>query len=109
MWTIWKYQFQKQNDGWKVKITCDGILPQDKIEQSIFEEVIEKYRPVCIAKDGIELVDDVGGIQGFCEMLETIYECDFDDEEAAEERENILGWAHMMGWTGRRIGVKQTL
>ena len=96
-------------DGWKVKITCDGVLSKDEIEQSIFEEVIEKHRPVCIAKDGIELVDDVSGIHGFCEMLETIYECDFYDEEAVEERENTLEWAQMMGWTGRRIGVKQTL
>ena len=53
--------------------------------------------------------DDVGGIHGFCEMLETIYECDFYDEEAVEERENTLVWAQMMDWTGRRIGVKQTL
>lgn len=96
-------------DGWKVKITCDGVLSKDEIEQSIFEEVIEKHRPLCIAKDGIELVDDVGGIHGFCEMLETIYECDFYDEEAVEERDSMLNWAQMMGWTGRRIGVKQTL
>ena len=96
-------------DGWEVKITCDGVLSKDEIEQSIFEEVIEKHRPLCIAKDGIELVDDVGGIHGFCEMLETIYECDFYDEEAVEERESMLAWAQMMGWTGRRIGVKQTL
>ena len=96
-------------DGWEVKITCDGMLSKDEIEQSIFEEVIEKHRPVCIAKDGIELVDDVGGIHGFCEMLETIYECEFYDEEAVEERESMLAWAQMMGWTGRRIGVKQTL
>ena len=96
-------------DGWKVKITCDGVLSKDEIEQSIFEEVIKKHRPLCIAKDGIELVDDVGGIHGFCEMLETIYECDFYDEEAVEERESMLNWAQMMGWTGRRIGVKQTL
>ena len=96
-------------DGWKVKITCDGVFSKDEIEQGIIEEVIEKHRPVCIAKDGIELVDDVGGIHGFCEMLETIYECDFYDEEAVEERESMLNWAQMMGWTGRRIGVKQTL
>ena len=96
-------------DGWEVKITCDGMLSKDEIEQGIIEEVIEKHRPVCIAKDGIELVDDVGGIHGFCEMLETIYECDFYDEEAVEERESMLNWAQMMGWTGRRIGVKQTM
>ena len=26
-----------------------------------------------------------------------------------EARENILGWADMMGWTGRKISPKQTL
>lgn len=36
------------------------------------EDVISDYRPVCIRKDGIELVDDVGGIYGFCDMLRTI-------------------------------------
>ena len=96
-------------DGWEVKITCEGTYQKDEIEQGIFEEVIERHRPVCIAKDGIELVDDVGGIHGFCRMLETIYECDFDDEEVVEEREKMLDWAQMMGWTGRRISVKQTL
>lgn len=96
-------------DGWKVKINCNGVLSKDEIEQDIFEEVIEKHRPICIAKDGIELVDDVGGIHGFCRMLETIYECDFNDEDAIEERESILDWAQMMGWTGRRVSVKQTL
>lgn len=40
-------------------------------------------------------------IGGFCEMLKTIYEADIYDEEAMEERDNMLGWACMMGWTGR--------
>ena len=44
------------------KSTLDGFL----------EDVISDYRPVCIRKDGIELVDDVGGIYGFCDMLRTI-------------------------------------
>ena len=30
-------------------------------------------------------------------------------EEDREERESMLGWADMMGWTGRKIGLKQTL
>ena len=37
-----------------------------------YKDVISDYRPVCIRKDGIELVDDVGGIYGFCDMLRTI-------------------------------------
>ena len=57
----------------------------------------------------VELVDDVGGISGFCEMLRTICECDMNNKEKREERENILDWAYMMGWTGRNISPKQTL
>ena len=52
-------------------------------------------------------MDDVGGIYGFCRMLKTIYETGI--EEDREERESMLGWADMMGWTGRKIGLKQTL
>ena len=60
-------------------------------------------------KDGIEFVDDVGGLRGFCEMLQTIYKCNIDDEGELEERESMLGWADMMGWAGRKISPKQTL
>ena len=73
------------------------------------EEIIAKHRPICIEKDGIELVDDVGGIGGFCEMLKTIYEADSYNDEDMEKRNSMLGWAEMMGWTGRRISPKQTL
>lgn len=57
----------KENGVWKngkgeTESTLDGFL----------EDVISDYRPVCIRKDGIELVDDVGGIYGFCDMLRTI-------------------------------------
>mgnify|MGYP002544693834 CR=1 FL=1 len=69
-----------------------------------YEIVTDLFR-----KDGIELVDDVGGIRGFCDMLRTIYEADPDDEEAADERDVMLNWAEMMGWTGRRISPQRTL
>lgn len=73
------------------------------------EEVLAKHRPICIDKDGIELVDDVGGIGGFCRMLKTIYEADIYNDDDMGEREEMLSWAEMMGWTGRRISPKQTL
>lgn len=66
-------------------------------------EIVEKHRPICIAKDGIELVDDVGGIRGFCDRLKTIYETDLDDDKEMEEGDSMPGWAEMMGWTGRKI------
>ena len=42
-------------------------------------------------------------------MLQTIYEIPWNDEEGMEERVNMIGWAEMMGWTGRRSSPKQTL
>ena len=109
-------------DGWEVLIRCDAVCQVDEAGKWIeisekpqmvstgdLNEVIAKHKPVCVAKDGIELVDDVGGIAGFCRMLRTIYECDIYDDEELDERDSMLDWAEMMGWTGRRISPKQTL
>ena len=116
---VYSYDY---GDGWKVLITCEDAYAcdekgawsgkQGKTEDALvdsLEEVFTKHRPICIAKDGIELVDDVGGIGGFCKMLKTIYEADIYDDEAMNERDDMLGWAEMMGWTGRRISPRQTL
>lgn len=109
-------------DGWEVKITCDALYSKNAdgkwsddlgVEPHVYpeelEEVVTKHKPICIAKDGIELVDDVGGPSGFCEMLKTIYEYDHDDDEARIDAADMRGWVDMLGWTGRKIGVKQTL
>ncbi len=116
---IYRYDY---GDGWSVIIRCDNRYNQDEtgvwrdingeipdVSLDTLEEIVDRHRPICIEKDGIELVDDVGGIGGFCRMLRTIYEADVHDEEEMEEREDMLAWTDMMGWTGRRIGVKQTL
>lgn len=116
---IYRYDY---GDGWKVLINCENEYRQDEtglwkdmngeiseIEAEKLELIIEKYRPVCIEKDGIELVDDVGGVGGFCKMLQMIYEVPRNDEEGMEKRDGMIGWAEMMGWTGRRISPKQTL
>lgn len=116
---IYSYDY---GDGWEVLIQCENVYKKNEVgnwidnegkvvEKEIeqMEEVLLKHRPVCIAKDGIELVDDVGGIYGFCNMLQTIYEADIYDEEEKDERDSMISWANMMGWTGRKISPKQTL
>ena len=115
---IYRYDY---GDGWKVKITCEeeyewdentGWLDRNKnvaAEATVIEEVAAKHRPNCIEKDGIELLDDVGGIGGFCEMLQVIYEADFRDDEQWDARNQMLDWAQMMGWTGRRVSPERTL
>ena len=57
--------------------------------------VAMKKRPVCIALDGMSLMDDVGGIHGYIDFLRTIHGNDPD------EREDMKSWGHWMGWTGR--------
>lgn len=109
-------------DGWEVLISCEMAYRSNEkgewkdAEGNVLEclaedleMVVKKHRPICIAKDGLELVDDVGGLGGFCRMLNVIYGCDINDEEALEEKESMLEWAGMMGWTGRNISPKQTL
>lgn len=109
-------------DGWVVFITCEGEYEsidtgewRSKTGKALdvsheeLEEVVMSYRPVCIRKDGIELLDDVGGIFGFCDMLRTIYQVDMQNEQERDECDQMLSWAEMMGWTGRRIQAKRTL
>ena len=48
-----------------------------------------------IAWDGMSLVDDVGGVGGFCEFLETI------NGDDPEEKKSYKTWARSLGWTGR--------
>lgn len=65
--------------------------------------VIAKMRPLCIAADGLSVMDDVGGIGGYCDFLTTIHEA--NDDKANEMKE----WARGMGWTGRKTKPESML
>ena len=65
--------------------------------------VSDKKTPVCIYSDGLALLDDVGGIGGFVEMLKTLH--GNDQEEAASMRE----WANGQGWFGKSVKVENML
>ena len=58
-------------------------------------DIQRKEKPICIAWDGMSLVDDVGGVGGFCEFLETI------NGDNPEEKKSYKTWARSLGWTGR--------
>ena len=51
----------------------------------------------------VDLVDDVGGLSGYCQMLESLHGSD------AEEKESYKVWARSMGWTGRKIKPEKML
>lgn len=77
----------------------NGKVPEDKLRDQI-TAVITEQRPLCIALDGLPVLDDVGGIYGYCEMLTGIYgkgSANFD----CENSEEIVDWAREQGWTGR--------
>ena len=124
---LYEYDF---GDGWLVKITADrdcgrqirnGRTDADAAEKAV-QTVCEENRPVCIAADGLPVLDDVGGLDGYIRFLRGINkqsEWAYWAGKVAEEggsREEIperipdnwdydggdtLEWARSLGWTGR--------
>lgn len=72
----------------------DGIEVTED-ERVILSEVDVRKAPLCIASDGVFLVEDPGGIYGFYEMLKTLAGDD------PEEKKSMREWARGLGWTGR--------
>jgi len=105
-------------DNWKVSIKCTeayydkkydpivmNIEPDfvNSIGESLDEDtltnirkVLQTHSPICLESDGIDVMDDVGGIGGFVEFLRTIHESE-DENGSVDIRE----WARSLGWTGR--------
>ena len=66
-------------------------------------KVVTSMRPVCIAADGLDVIDDVGGICGFSDFLLSIH------EETEGEKLKMKEWAAGQGWTGRRVKPENIL
>ena len=49
-------------------------------------------KPVCVQAEGIPLVEDVGGIDGFLDFIRTIH------REDSEEAASLRTWARGLGW-----------
>ncbi|ACV63020.1 hypothetical protein Dtox_2202 [Desulfofarcimen acetoxidans DSM 771] len=106
---IYNYDF---GDDWTIIITkerdCKELLQKAYIskEELLDAEatVLTKHKPVCIHKDGVFVLDDVGGMHGFISFLRDIYE-----GEDKEERNNSKAWAQSLGWSKRKISNKLIL
>ena len=119
------YYYYDFGDNWKIRITgsmdaCDlveqGRITQEEIDEAIVK-VYETYRPVCIAADGLSLVDDVGGIDGFISFLRSIHPTeekaywdkeDRPDNGPYESKQSSLVWAKSLGWK-ETVNVKRML
>ena len=106
---IYNYDF---GDDWTVIITkekdCKELLQKGCISKEELLEAetttITRHKPVCIHKDGLFVLDDVGGLHGFVDFLKEIYE-----GEDKEERRNNMIWAQGLGWSCRKISNKLIL
>lgn len=72
-------------------------------ERDRLAEVDVKKTPICIASDGVYLVEDPGGVHGFYEMLKTLAGDDLEEKARTKE------WAKGLGWTGRISEPKNML
>ena len=106
---IYNYDF---GVNWIVKITkykdCKDLLKHNIIDEYELEEaediVLDKHKLVCIHKDGISVLDDVGGLSGFADFLGIIYE-----GEDKEEASNARAWAKSLGWSATKVSSKMML
>ncbi|MEG1716980.1 MAG: hypothetical protein RR275_09240, partial [Lachnospiraceae bacterium] len=92
-------------DDWNVKITATAYYEtKEKYKASGNPiEPMEEHRPVCVDSDALPICDDVGGIYGYCNMLEVLH------GEDLEEKESMKEWARGMGWTGRKTNPPNIL
>lgn len=98
---IYRYDY---GDDWTVKITV-----VEEVEGELKDQVLETERPICVAADGLPVMDDVGGIRGYCELLKVVKGKEESEVSAFESKEDAKDWARMMGWTGRKNKAKNGL
>lgn len=96
---IYNYDF---GDDWKVFITkhkdyndlLENYLTTPEEISELEDLVLKKYKPYCIHRDGLPVIDDVGGLRGYAHFLAMKYE----KSEGVEEASEIGAWATSMGW-----------
>lgn len=106
---IYNYDF---GDNWIIKITkyknCQDLIEENMISEYELEaaekSVIDKHKPVCISKQGLSVLDDVGSLSGFADFLGIIYEGE-DKKEASDLR----AWAKSLGWSAKKISIKKMI
>lgn len=106
---IYNYDF---GDNWIIKITkykdCQDLIKENLISKYELEaaekSVIDKYKPICISKQGLSVLDDVGSLSGFADFLGIIYEGE-DKKEASDLR----AWAKSLGWSAKKISIKKMI
>ena len=99
-------------DDWNIVITkfkdSNDLIEANRISshelEAAIDTVMRLHRPVCIDRTGVNVLDDVGGLSGFADFLETIYE-----EEDKSEAVNMRTWGRSMGWSAAKVSFGKML
>ena len=86
-------------NDWRVKITVidkyntsSPVRENGTVSREFIDQVSSKLSPRCIAVDGLNVLDDVGGIEGFHRFLAAL------SGDETDEKERLKSWAQQMGW-----------
>lgn len=92
-------------DNWEVEVSLVREFGKDNqiVDDEAAAKVIATRKPICIAKDGLNVLDDCGNVSGYIEMLRTIHEGDRGEAKKMGE------WARSLGWTGRDVNPKNMI
>lgn len=103
-----KKEASKEDGNLKSVLGAGKVLDQNQAE--VGEEISEAASKAallgtltCVFADGLGVMDDVGGIDGYVDFLKTLHEGE------REERESCRFWASDMGWSGRRTKPENML
>lgn len=104
-------------DNWTVKITgsynCADLVESERVTQEELDEanlrVRSTYRPVMIARDGLDLVDDLGGYSMIPCFVRAINGDFSKDNQMYEDKEGTIEWAKSLGWSNRKVAMKNRL
>ena len=73
---------------WKVRIT---VVRNSKAAASS-DAVADTETPLCVAQDGLEVIDNTEGIQGYCNFLESYFSENPFEREECQKRAALIGW-----------------
>lgn len=92
-----QYVVAKLNDAqaiqdWNFYRASDDGRVDDALNE-LLRHVEYKQLPMCVDADGLNLVDDVGGVWGYVDLIRTLHG---DDKE---EVQSMREWAESLGWS----------
>lgn len=91
--------FYDYGDSWEVNIS----VIEDSLETENHPEVATEEKPLCIAADGLDVLENIGGVPGFCKFLTAL------NGNASRNQSSAREIARTYGWTGKNRKVSSIL